>query len=248
MEIVCPRWIKSQNGTTACKWDIVIPFDKLWNQYNRVLKDNGVVALFGTEPFSSYMRLSNISNFKYDWIWEKSKCANFMNAKYMPLKKHELISIFYSVTPTYSPQMKQITPYSRTRKAYQPTFTSSGLDNEVRQICDGNGYPTSIIYFKCVSNSGTNKERTENSLHPTQKPCDLLEYLIKTYTNENDTVLDSCMGSGSTGIACLNTNRNFIGIEKDENYFNIAKDRIENHLPDHKEDIQKDGVKRQKLF
>lgn len=211
---------------TACKWDNIIPFEPLWEQYNRIIKDNGAICLFGTEPFSSRLRMSNIKYFRYDWIWEKSKSANFMNAKKMPLKKHEIISVFYKDFPTYNPQMKQIQPYKRYRKSHQPTFVKHGLDVSTIQQSTGQGYPTSILYFQCVGNSGTNEERKLNSVHPTQKPVPLLEYLIRTYTNEDETVLDNCMGSGSTGVACVNTGRNFIGIEIDENYYNIAENRI----------------------
>ena len=211
---------------TACKWDNIIPFEPLWEQYNRIIKDNGAICLFGTEPFSSRLRMSNVRYFRYDWIWEKSKAANFMNAKKMLLKKHEIISVFYKNFPTYNPQMKQIKPYKFYRKSHQPTFVKHGLDVSIIQQSTGQGYPTSILYFQCVSNSGTNEERTLNSVHPTQKPVPLLEYLIRTYTNEGETVLDNCMGSGSTGVACVNTGRNFIGIELDENYYNIAENRI----------------------
>lgn len=176
------------------------------------------------------LRMSNIDDFRYDWIWEKSKCANFMNAKIMPLKKHEIVSVFYQNQPIYNPQIKHINPYKRHRKGYQPSFTHSGLGNPVYQESDGNGNPTSILYFQCPSNSGSNDDRTANSLHPTQKPVDLLEYLIRTYTNENDVVLDNCFGSGSTAIACLNTKRRFIGIEISPEYYGIAEKRILSHM------------------
>ena len=202
----------------------------MWNQYKRVCKKNGAICLFGTEPFSSMLRMSNLRDFKYDWIWEKSKCANFMNSKIMPLKKHEIISVFYQNQTVYNPQMKVIDSYKRHRKGYQPTFTQSGLGNPVYQESDGNGYPTSILYFQCPSNSGSNANRSANSLHPTQKPVDLLEYLIRTYTNDGELVLDNCFGSGSTAIACLNTHRRFIGMELNQEYFDIAKKRIENHF------------------
>ena len=205
-------------GTTACKWDTVIPFEPLWEQYNRIIKDNGAIVLFGSEPFSSHLRLSNIKNYKYDWIWEKDNGTGFLNAKKMPLKKHENILVFYKKLPTYNPQMRTgFKPYKCKQGRHS---TNYGL-YEQGHITESNGerYPIDIIEFK-----------KDSGLHPTQKPVALLEYLIKTYTNEGDVVLDNCMGSGSTGVACVNTNRDFIGIELDENYFKIAKERIENAI------------------
>lgn len=217
-------------GTTACKWDSVIPFDKMWEQLNRIIKDNGTIALFGSEPFSSLLRCSNLNMFRYDWIWNKQRGFGFANANKMPMKSHEIISIFYKKSPTYNPQKTKGKPYKikggiRNKgistmsgdKIYQEN-NKSNIASFVRPDCDNKGdrFPLSIINF----NKDTDK------LHPTQKPIPLLEYLIKTYTNENETVLDFTMGSGSTGVACINTNRNFIGIELDDNYFKIAEDRI----------------------
>lgn len=235
-------------GTTAYKWDVVIPFDKLWEQYNRIIKDNGAIVLFGSQPFTSSLIMSNIKNFKYEWIWEKQKASNFMNVKYQPLKYHENICVFSKETHKYYPQKYKVLEFEKIKqmndKELKQVFETRDYDRfgkvdrrkiinnpktnkeylgnaiiKIRSADDGHRYPKSVLKI--------NKEINTN-LHPTQKPVALLEYLIKTYTNENDTVLDNCMGSGSTGVACVNTNRNFIGIELDENYFNIAKERINN--------------------
>lgn len=208
-------------GTTKCRWDTIIPFEPLWNQYNRIIKDNGAIVLFGTEPFSSYLRLSNIKNYRYDIIWEKPNNTNFMRLKKEIGKRHENISIFYKKQPTYNPQMVEGKPYkdNRTiRKSWE------GVSNQhIKKPINNNGtrYPGSIQKFCNVN---------RNTIHPTQKPVDLLEFLIKTYTNEGELVLDNCMGSGSTGVACLKSNRNFIGIEKDEKYFDIAYNRINDYI------------------
>lgn len=204
-------------GATQCKWDNVIPFEPLWEQYNRVIKNNGAICLFGSEPFSSKLRMSNIKNFKYDWIWSKNRGTGFYHAKQMPLKSHEIISVFYKSLPLYNPQMRAgFKPYKHKRGELSSIY---GTDKkEIIVSSDGDRYPLSVIQYVSVAR-GTN-------VHPTQKPVALLEYLIKTYTNEGETVLDNCMGSGSTGVACVNTNRKFIGIELDENYFEIAKRRI----------------------
>lgn len=206
-------------GTTNCKWDIIIPFDVLWNQYKRVIKNNGVIALFGSEPFSSLLRVSNISWFKYDWVWDKIKGTGFLNAKKQPMRNHELISVFYNKQCTYNPQF---TSGHVRKKAYKGTHLQTHVYGEMKNdiVYDSTSrYPRSIQPFSTDTQT--------SSLHPTQKPIALLEYLIKTYTNENDMVLDNCMGSGSTGVACRNLNRRFIGIEKDDEYFHIAKNRIE---------------------
>jgi site-specific DNA-methyltransferase (adenine-specific) len=204
-------------GTTACKWDNIIPFEPLWEQYNRIIKDNGAIVLFGSEPFSSKLRLSNLKNYKYDWIWDKVKPSGHLNAKYMPLKQHEIISVFCKGKCNYYPIM--ITQEPRISKNYIANKSDLfGKEKQVKKIVDKK-YPKTIL---TVSNA-----IQKNKLHPTEKSIKLLEYLIKTYTNENELVLDNCMGSGSTGVACVNTNRNFIGIELDEKYFNIAKERIE---------------------
>lgn len=211
-------------GTTACKWDSVIPFDLMWEQLNRIIKPNGAIVLFGSEPFSSALRMSNIKNYKYDWIWQKSRGSNFMLAKKQPLKFHEQIHIFYNKQPKYNPIMKQAEPHLIDKRTnLNPTFTKGALIPNrklpaKRKKDNGLRYPRSVINFKSCA----------NQVHPTQKPIALMQYLIKTYTNENETVLDFTMGSGSTGVAAKNTNRNFIGIELDDNYFNIATNRINN--------------------
>ena len=216
-------------GTTACKWDAVIPFEPLWENYWRVLKPNGAVVLFGSEPFSSHLRMSQINHFKYDWIWEKSKCSNFVQARFQPLRSHEMISIFSKANAVYTsnsqnmnyfPVMQEGKPYNKgiEKRNNLETLHKTSLSGHVLANKTGDRFPRSIQYFVTAESEG--------KYHPTQKPVKLLEYLIKTYTNENETVLDNCMGSGSTGIACINTNRNFIGIEKDDKYFEIAKNRI----------------------
>lgn len=202
-------------GTTACKWDNVIPFEPLWQQYKRIIKKSGAIVLFGSEPFSSNLRLSNIKWFKYDWIWEKEQGANFMNCKYQPYKVHEVISVFSKGKCVYYPQMTMGKPYVSGKG------DSGEITGRVKKIQTQNN---GIRYPRSVQRFNTQKSK---SVHPTQKPVALLEYLIKTYTNEGEVVLDNCMGSGSTGVACVNTNRNFIGIELDEQYFKTAKSRIE---------------------
>jgi site-specific DNA-methyltransferase (adenine-specific) len=217
-------------GTTACKWDVIIPFEPLWKEYKRIIKDRGCIALFGSEPFSSYLRMSNIKNYKYDWIWDKRKAGNFALGNRQPLKTHEIISVFSLKNHNYYPQ-KILLEKPQTRHLGKKSINrkdgfAGGIGNEIKYGKDyepNKKLPISIQEFK--------KDNYKNNLfHPTQKPVTLLEYLIKTYTLENETVLDNCMGSGSTGVACINTKRNFIGIEKDVKYFEIAKKRIEEHL------------------
>jgi site-specific DNA-methyltransferase (adenine-specific) len=211
-------------GTTACKWDSVIDFDLMWEQLNRVIKPNGAVVLFGSEPFSSALRMSNIKNYKYDWVWQKTRFTGNLNAKRMPLKAHEIVSVF-NCKGFYFPQKTQAPKHliDKRKTINNSKVKSGGGFNgskeyvNIRTKDDGTRYPTTIQKFKNPNN---------NSLHPTQKPILLMEYLIKTYTNENETILDFTMGSGSTMVACQNTNRNGIGIEQDETYFNIAQDRI----------------------
>ena len=207
-------------GTTNCSWDIVIPFESLWEQYNRIIKDNGAIVLFGSEPFSSALRMSNIKNYKYDWVWEKSKATGFLNAKKRPLVAHEYIHVFYKKQPLYNPQMREGTPYNKGMRKQQTENDVYGEFKQVEVKSEGKRYPRSVIYYKTAETEG-------ETFHKTQKPVSLVEYLINTYTNTGEVVLDNCMGSGSTGVACVNTNRKFIGIELDEKYFNIAKNRIE---------------------
>tara|TARA_R110002074_G_scaffold266562_1_gene438743 strand:- start:234 stop:968 length:735 start_codon:yes stop_codon:yes gene_type:complete len=204
-------------GTTACKWDSVIDFELMWEQLNRIIKPNGAIVLFGSEPFSSALRMSNIKNYKYDLVWNKKSTTGFLNANRMPLRQHENINIFYKKQCTYNPQMRE----GKTRTKGGKKFANNGVYGDFKEMPKEtyNMYhPTSIKTF-----SNANQKAKQ---HPTQKPIELMEYLINTYTNENETVLDFTMGSGSTGVAAKNTNRNFIGIEQDENYFNIATERI----------------------
>ena len=220
-------------GTTACKWDTVIPFEPMWEEINRVIKSNGATVLFGSEPFSSALRMSNIKNYKYDWIWEKSKGSNFVHANFQPLKVHEIISVFSfggsaqgSKNPIiYNPQYKEGKPYNKGIGHNNINTLNGGLtksDSIVKINYTGKRCPRSVIYNKTLDSEGR--------LHPTQKPVALIEYLIKTYTNENETILDFTIGSGTTAIAAMNIDRNFIGIEKNEEYFNLANERIKNHV------------------
>ena len=201
-------------GTTACKWDSVIPLDPMWEQLKRVIKPNGAIVLFGSEPFSSALRMSNIKNYKYDWVWDKKIPSGMSYARFQPMRQHELISVFNS--KKYYPQM-----IKRDKPIKAGGMTKGETTNNQKLIALKKTYdyknPTSIIIEDKIR---------KGSLHPTQKPVALLEYLIKTYTLENETVLDFTMGSGSTGVACVNTNRKFIGCELDKGYFDIAVGRI----------------------
>lgn len=204
-------------GTTQNDWDEIIPFDKMWHEYERIIKDSGVIALFSQMPFTAKLVSSNINLFRYEWIWLKDSPTGHLNAKKMPMKTHENILIFYKKLPKYNPQMTKGKPYVHITKAKNSSSNYRKFTEDVLSVNKGERYPKDII--KCP--------REKNRIHPTQKPVSLLEYFIKTYTDAGDTVLDNCMGSGSTGVACIRTNRNFIGIEKDNKYFNIAKERIE---------------------
>lgn len=213
-------------GTTQNKWDSVIPFEPLWELYKRIIKPNGAICLFGSEPFSTALRASNLKMYRYDWIWEKTVASNFALCKKQPFKKHEIISVFYRKQPTYNPQFEIGKPYDDVRKENYRKNISVGDGNKLIKTPihnSGTRYPSSVLKFSNKNN---------RNVHPTQKPTPLLEYLIRTYTNEGETVLDNCIGSGSTGVACVNTNRNFIGIELDENYFTIAKERINKAIED----------------
>jgi len=208
-------------GTTKCKWDTGIPFDKLWEQYERITKDKGAIVLFGSQPFTSALVMSNSKRFKYCWTWDKVTAKGHLVAKIRPMQQTEDIVVFGKGRIKYYPIMEDRekdrkdvdTEYSRTE------IMGGEVKRKRKKIVRTKKYPKTILTFSNASQKG--------KVHPTQKPVALLEYLIKTYTNENETVLDNCMGSGSTGVACVNTNRNFIGIELDEKYFNIAKERIE---------------------
>ena len=206
-------------GTTQCKWDTVIHFDLMWEQLKRIIKPNGAIVLFGAEPFSSLLRCSNIKNFKYDWVWEKSKATGFLNSKKQPLRAHEIISVFYSKPPTYNPQMVEGLPYNKGVRKEQTGEDVYSSFEQVEVKSEGFRYPRSVQYFKTAENEG--------SFHKTQKPVALLEYLINTYSNEGETVLDFTFGSCSTGVAALNTNRKFIGVEAEEKYFDIGASRME---------------------
>lgn len=215
-------------GTTACKWDSVIPFEPMWEQLKRVTKKNGAIVLFGSQPFTSALVMSNPELFKYDWTWRKPKGTGHLNAKKMPMRDKEDILVFYKSQCTYNPQFSQGSPYKN--KAGDPSKSTSMTDSygaytNFRNDNDGKRYPKQVVDFPVVE---------RGTVHPTQKPVALMEYLIKTYTNEGETVLDFTMGSGTTGVAAKNLNRNFIGIELDETYFNIAKERIDAALAETK--------------
>lgn len=212
-------------GTTACKWDAVIPFEPLWEQYLRIAKESAAIVLTASQPFTSALIMSNPKMFKYSWVWEKSKASNFLLAKKQPLKAHEDILVFSKGTPRYFPQMEKGEPFKgegRSKKGSEWDGVNAVPNPTFRNDNSGTRYPRSVKYFKTAESEGV-KSR---GLHPTQKPVDLMRYLIRTYTNENEIVLDNCMGSGSTGVACVLENRRFIGMEQDEKYFDIAKTRI----------------------
>ena len=209
-------------GTTQNKWDSVIPLDELWKEYKRIIKDNGVIVLTSQGIFTAKLMLSNEKWFKYKLVWVKSKATNFLNAKKQPLRKHEDICVFYNKQPQYNPQMTEGEPYDKGVRKNQLTG-SYGDFNPVHVKSEGMRYPTDVVYFKTAESEG-------KVYHPTQKPVALFEYLIKTYTDEGEIVLDNCIGSGTTAVACLNTNRNFIGFEKEEKYCKIANERIEKYM------------------
>lgn len=216
-------------GTTACKWDAVIPLEPLWEQYKRIIKENGAIVLFGAEPFSTMLRYSNLKMFKYDWIWVKNNAVGFVNAKLKPMNKHEVISVFSkgktaNRNPNNMPYFPQgLIPFDKEVRSgnkkgkdntyWRPSLKSSNEGGYIQQYTN---YPTTVLQF----------DKVPRAVHPTQKPVSLLEYLVKTYTKPGEVVLDNCMGSGSTGVSCVNTGRKFIGIELDPGYFEIAETRI----------------------
>ncbi len=212
-------------GTTACKWDSVIPLEPMWAQLKRVIKPNGAIVLFGSQPFTSVLVMSNLKWFKYCWVWDKGRGANYLNFKYQPSKVHEDIIVFGKMASSYSkkgnmkyfPQMTEGKPYvqQQGRASYSTCRDEKTRNKKVTTENSGTRFPKSIQSFK-----------PETGFHPTQKPVALMEYLIKTYTNEGETVLDFTMGSGTTGVACVKTKRDFIGIELDDGYFKIAEQRI----------------------
>lgn len=205
-------------GTTQCKWDAIIPFEVLWKQYERVIKSNGAIVLNAQEPFTSLLITSNPKLYRYNWVWEKSKATGYLNSKKMPLKAHEDICIFYKKLPTYNPQMVQGKPYNK-GKAHRPTETYGKQVSTLVKNDTGWRYPRTVQYFKTAESEG-------KVYHPTQKPISLCEYFIKTYSNKNDIILDNCIGSGTTAIAAKNLERNFIGIDNEKKYYDIAVKRI----------------------
>lgn len=208
-------------GTTRNKWDTIIPLDKLWRQCERIIKDNGAIVLTAQTPFDKVLGVSNLKKLRYEWIWKKAYGSGHLNAKRMPLKNHENILIFYNKMPTYNPQFTHGKPYVTKRGNKSLNYGEDVKGYNKITISDGRRYPLSVNEFK--------HRKNEKKQHPTQKPVSLFEYLIKTYTNEGETVLDNCIGSGTTAIACMNTNRNYIGFELDKNYFELANERITKH-------------------
>ena len=227
-------------GTTACKWDTIIPFEPLWGQYERIIKPNGAIVLFGSQPFTSALVMSNPKMFKYEWIWEKAVGSNFAVLKYQPMKEHENVLVFSKGTHNYYPIMEERkgSGKERIKHKYNALESKTGEANGGLLNTERTGNygklrnPSSVQYF--------NNREGCRGLHPTQKPVALLEYLVRTYTNEGETVLDNTMGSGTTGVACVNTNRNFIGMELDEKYFEIAKERIEKAIAEKERMLFKD--------
>lgn len=205
-------------GTTQCKWDSIIPFEPLWEQYERIIKDNGIIILFGAEPFSSLLRVSNIKLFRYDLIWEKTHPVGFLNAKKQPLRSHENIHIFYKKQPVYNP-IKTTGHKRKTAVKRKDDTEIYGKQNGIQNYDSTERYPRSVLRFS--------SDKQKMALHPTQKPLALIEYLMQTYSNKGALVIDNCMGSGTTGEACVRTGRDFIGIELDVKHFETAKHRIE---------------------
>lgn len=205
-------------GTTACRWDTIIPFEPLWEQYKRIIKDNGAIVLTASQPFTSALVMSNPEMFKYDLVWDKIKGTGFLNAKKMPMRNHETILVFYKKLPTYNPQKTK-------GHKLKESFRAKHLQTEVYgDMKKDYSYSSTERYPRSIQAISTDTQNS--SLHPTQKPVALFEYLIKTYTNEGDTVLDNCAGSGTTGVACINTNRSYILIEKERKYIEIINDRL----------------------
>lgn len=202
---------------TSNHWDSIIPFDKLWEQYNRVIKDNGAIVLTAKGKFLFELVNSNFEDYRYEWVWNKRKGSNFAHVKKMPLNVHEYAVVFYKKLPTYNPQMTEGRPYTQKRKQESVKGIADNL-GRYTTVSNGLRYPKTIIEVDGIAQ--------RDIIHPTQKPVSLFEYLIKTYTNSGETVLDNCIGSGTTAIACINTNRNFIGFEKDETYYKLANNRI----------------------
>lgn len=210
-------------GKTENEWDEIIDIDSMWAEYERIIKDDGAIVLFGYEPFSSRLRLSNEKLYRYDWKWKKSYSTGFLNANRMPLKANEDIMVFYKKLPTYNPQRRfGFDNYSACNTTISSNYKNKGFVSTT--VEDGGRYPINHI---------EDMGKVIRGIHPTQKPVKLMEYLIKTYTNEGDLVLDNCIGSGTTAVACVNLNRNFIGIEKDEDYFKKACNRVDEAKKNH---------------
>ena len=220
-------------GTTACKWDTIIPFEPLWERYNKIIKDNGIIALFGSEPFSTALRMSQFDLYRYDWYWVKSKAGLYQHAKNRPMKAIETISIFSKAKWGHVSQVKNRMPYipqgikssgiKIVTKNHNAGGTVGKRPNQIGKEYESfTGFPNDVLYYQNIIG--------KQAIHSTQKPVDLCEYLIKTYTNENELVLDNCMGSGTTAIACINTNRNYIGFELDKKYYEVANERIKQHI------------------
>jgi site-specific DNA-methyltransferase (adenine-specific) len=221
-------------GTTACKWDSVILLEPMWEQLKRIIKPNGAIVMTASQPFTSVLVCSNLSMFKHEWVWEKSVGSNFANLKYQPMKEHESVIVFSKSTVNYYPVMQE---RKGTQKGVCPDYTNTHSPSKdkkgettrsIKRNRDGKSYgelrnPSSVQFFN-------NRIKSDRGLHPTQKPVALMEYLIKTYTNEGETVLDFTMGSGTTGVACRNLTRKFIGIEMDDTFYNIAVNRIKENL------------------
>jgi len=215
-------------GTTACKWDSIIPLEPMWKQLKRIIKPNGTIVMTASQPFTTTLIASNINMFKYCWVWEKTQATGFFNAKKRPLVAHEDICVFYDKQPTYNPQKttghKPINSYTKRAEVQNKTEVYGKCSKDMSGGGETDRFPRSVKVFS----SDKQKNKSTKFMHPTQKPVALMEYLIKTYTDEGETVLDFTCGSGTTGVAAKNLNRSFIGIELDENYFEIAKERIEN--------------------
>jgi len=212
-------------GTTACKWDTVIPFEPLWEHYERIIKPNGAIVLTASQPFTSALVMSNPELFKYEWIWEKTSGTNFMAMKYQPAKKHENILVFYRKSPTYNPIMEYVKTSSSVvnKGAVSSNVYGVTFEEERRYKDSGKRFPSTVQLFSNQAGELNNVNR----VHPTQKPVALFEYLIRTYTNEGEVVFDNVIGSGTTAVAAINTGRQFIGIEREEEYVNIARERVE---------------------
>lgn len=221
-------------GITSCKWDSVIPFAPLWEQYARVTKENAAIVLFGGQPFTSALVMSNPKMFKCEWIWEKGQATGHFNAKIAPMKAHENILVFYKQKPVYNPQKttghKPVNSYTKRAAVVNKTEIYGKVKKDTSGGGETDRFPRTVIKFS----SDKQKTKLTGMIHSTQKPVALCEYFIKTYTNEGMTVLDNCMGSGTTGISCLNTNRYFIGIEKEDRYFKMAAKRLSLWKPEKK--------------